>query len=152
VLPPPSHQDGGVKGRGFFGECLGQKQSPHGSGHPSATQWHTSKALCQCLALDIASKTMWNSFLVCGILLQTDTLTHWARQVWGNLHSRPYKAVTYLWKVLERWLREMVKSTTYSSRGPEFNSQQPQGGSQPPLLGSDALFWWQVYVQIGHSP
>ena len=33
-----------------------------------------------------------------------------------------------------------VKSTDYSSRGPEFNSQQPHGGSQPTVIGSDALF------------
>jgi hypothetical protein len=25
--------------------------------------------------------------------------------------------------------------------GPEFNSQQPHGGSQPSVMGSDALFW-----------
>jgi hypothetical protein len=24
---------------------------------------------------------------------------------------------------------------------PEFNSQQPHGGSQPPIMGSDAFFW-----------
>jgi hypothetical protein len=34
-----------------------------------------------------------------------------------------------------------VKSTDYSSRDPEFNSQQPHGGSQPSVMGSDALFW-----------
>jgi len=33
-----------------------------------------------------------------------------------------------------------VKSTDCSSRGPEFNSQQPHGGSQPSVMGSDALF------------
>jgi hypothetical protein len=31
----------------------------------------------------------------------------------------------------------VVKSTDCSSRGPEFNSQQPHGGSQPSLMGSD---------------
>jgi hypothetical protein len=35
----------------------------------------------------------------------------------------------------------VVKSTDCSSRGPEFNSQQPHGGSQPSVIGSDALFW-----------
>jgi hypothetical protein len=35
----------------------------------------------------------------------------------------------------------VVKSTDYSSRGPEFNSQQPHGGSQPSVMRSDALFW-----------
>jgi hypothetical protein len=34
-----------------------------------------------------------------------------------------------------------VKSSDCSSRGPEFNSQQPHGGSQPSVMGSDALFW-----------
>jgi hypothetical protein len=34
-----------------------------------------------------------------------------------------------------------VKSTDCSSRGPEFKSQQPHGGSQPSVMGSDALFW-----------
>jgi len=32
-----------------------------------------------------------------------------------------------------------VKSTDCSSRGPEFNSQQPHGGSQPSVMGTDAL-------------
>jgi hypothetical protein len=34
----------------------------------------------------------------------------------------------------------MVKSTGCSSEGPEFNSQQPHGGSQPSVIGSNALF------------
>ena len=34
-----------------------------------------------------------------------------------------------------------VKSTGCSSRGPEFNSQQLHGGSQPSVMGSDALFF-----------
>jgi hypothetical protein len=34
-----------------------------------------------------------------------------------------------------------VKSTDCSSRGPEFNSQQPHGGSQPSVMGSDAFIW-----------
>jgi hypothetical protein len=35
-----------------------------------------------------------------------------------------------------------VKSTDCTSRGPEFNSQQLHGGSQPSVMGSDAFFWW----------
>jgi hypothetical protein len=35
----------------------------------------------------------------------------------------------------------VVKSTDCSSRGPEFKSPQPHGGSQPSLGRSDALFW-----------
>ena len=34
-----------------------------------------------------------------------------------------------------------VRSTDSSVRGPEFNTQQPHGGSQPSVMGSDAVFW-----------
>ncbi|CAO2642185.1 hypothetical protein LEMLEM_LOCUS26074 [Lemmus lemmus] len=34
-----------------------------------------------------------------------------------------------------------VKSTACSSKGPEFNSRQPHGGSQPSVMRSGALFW-----------
>jgi hypothetical protein len=45
----------------------------------------------------------------------------------------------------------VVKSTDCSSRGPEFNSQQPHGGSQPSVMGSKALFWcfWRQ-LQCSH--
>jgi hypothetical protein len=35
----------------------------------------------------------------------------------------------------------VVTNTVYFSRGPEFNSQQPHGGSQQSVIGSGALFW-----------
>ena len=35
----------------------------------------------------------------------------------------------------------MVKSTDCSSRGPEFNSQQPHGGLKPSVVRSDVPFW-----------
>jgi hypothetical protein len=34
------------------------------------------------------------------------------------------------------------KSIDCTSAGPEFKSQQPYGGSQPPIMRSDALFWY----------
>jgi hypothetical protein len=34
----------------------------------------------------------------------------------------------------------VFKSTVCSYRSPEFNFQQPHGGSQPCILGSDAIF------------
>jgi hypothetical protein len=34
----------------------------------------------------------------------------------------------------------VVKSTDCSSEGREFKSQEPHGGSQPPVMRSDALF------------
>jgi hypothetical protein len=33
----------------------------------------------------------------------------------------------------------VVKSTDCSSKGPEFKSQQPHGGSQPSVMRSDGL-------------
>jgi hypothetical protein len=44
----------------------------------------------------------------------------------------------------------VVKSTGCSSRDPEFNSYGPHGGPQPSIMGSDALFWHEVYKQIEH--
>ena len=41
-----------------------------------------------------------------------------------------------------------VKSTGCSSRGPEFNSQQPHGGSQPFVLRSGALLCQNVVYII----
>jgi hypothetical protein len=35
----------------------------------------------------------------------------------------------------------VVKSTGCPSKGSEFNSQQPHGGSQASIMGFDALFW-----------
>lgn len=34
-----------------------------------------------------------------------------------------------------------AKNTDYSSRDPEFKSQQPYGGSQQSVMGFDAFFW-----------
>jgi hypothetical protein len=45
----------------------------------------------------------------------------------------------------------VAKSTGGSSRGPEFNSQQPHGGSQPSIMNSDAFFWHAVDMKIEHS-
>jgi hypothetical protein len=44
-------------------------------------------------------------------------------------------------KIMKFMEGSVVKSTDCSSEGPEFKSQQPHGGSQPPVIGSDALFW-----------
>ena len=38
-----------------------------------------------------------------------------------------------------------VKSTGFSSRGPEFNSQQPHGGSRPSVMESDTCRQIQIY-------
>ena len=50
-----------------------------------------------------------------------------------------------------------VKNTGCSSGGPEFKSQQPHGGSQPSVMGSDALIWHagvhadRALVHLKHS-
>jgi hypothetical protein len=36
---------------------------------------------------------------------------------------------------------EMAQRLRALTALPEFNSQQPHGGSQPPVMGSDALLW-----------
>jgi len=38
-------------------------------------------------------------------------------------------------------MAQRLRAPDCSSRGPEFNSQQPHGGSQPSVMGSDDLFW-----------
>ena len=57
--------------------------------------------------------------------------------------------VTHTWHhfwVKNLWLgagemAQWVRAPDCSSEGPKFKSQQPHGGSQPPVMGSDALFW-----------
>jgi hypothetical protein len=38
-------------------------------------------------------------------------------------------------------MAQRVRATDCSSEGPEFKSQQPHGGSQPPIMRSGSLFW-----------
>jgi len=54
----------------------------------------------------------------------------------GIMFSLPVKALMWGWRDGSE-----VKSTDCSSRGPEFKSQPLHGGSQPSVMGSDALFW-----------
>jgi hypothetical protein len=46
-----------------------------------------------------------------------------------------------------------VKSIDCSFRGPEFNSQQPHGGSQPSVMRFHAFFWclWRQLQCTHHS-
>jgi hypothetical protein len=45
------------------------------------------------------------------------------------------------------WDGSAVKSADCSSKGPEFKSQQPHGGSQPSVTKSDAYFW-SIWTQL----
>jgi hypothetical protein len=38
-------------------------------------------------------------------------------------------------------MAQWVRVPGCSSEGPKFKSQQPHGGSQPPVMRSDDLFW-----------
>jgi hypothetical protein len=38
-------------------------------------------------------------------------------------------------------MAQWVRAPDCSSKGPEFKSQQPHGGSQPSVSRSDSLFW-----------
>jgi hypothetical protein len=63
----------------------------------------------------------------------------------SNHNSMEYTQHHYsIKKIINEGWRDgsAVKSTDCSSRGPKFNSQQPHGGSQPSVMGSDTLFWF----------
>jgi hypothetical protein len=64
---------------------------------------------------------------------------------------KPWRDVCKYGKYRAGEMAPQLKSTGCFYRGSEFNSQQPQGGSQPSVMGSDALLWHQVYMQIEHS-
>ena len=56
---------------------------------------------------------------------------------WRNFWNwRLLKTYTWGWRD-----GSAVKSTGCSSSGPEFNSQEPHGGSEPSVMESDVLFW-----------
>jgi len=71
-----------------------------------------------------------------------DNIALLEEQVPNNTGSLGYKFFWGNWRD-----SSVVKSTDCSSRGPEFKSQQPHGGSQPSVMGSDALFWF-VWGQL----
>jgi hypothetical protein len=49
---------------------------------------------------------------------------------------------TLIKKIIKGWRdSSSVKSTDCSSKGLEFKSQQPHGGSQPSVMRPNALFW-----------
>jgi hypothetical protein len=58
-----------------------------------------------------------------------------------SVHGWEQFVSEHLLKYLGAGEMALVKRANYSSKGPEFKSQQPCGGSQPFVLKSDALFW-----------
>jgi hypothetical protein len=54
----------------------------------------------------------------------------WGREV-GDIKARQWAGEMAQW----------VRAPDCSSKGPEFKSQQPHGGSQPSVTRSDSLFW-----------
>jgi len=63
------------------------------------------------------------------------------------IHTQFFKIYLYMIKYIKLGWRDgsVVKGTKCSSRGPEFNSQQPHGGSQPSVMGIRSGVWrqWQ---------
>jgi hypothetical protein len=51
-------------------------------------------------------------------------------------------------------MAQLLRVLTTLPRGPEFNSQQPHGGSQPSVMESDATFWcvWRQLHQYTSVP
>jgi hypothetical protein len=43
-----------------------------------------------------------------------------------------------------REMTQQLRAPTALLTGPEFNSQQSHGGSQPSVMGSETLFWCEV--------
>jgi hypothetical protein len=83
----------------------------------------------------MSSAHMWGEKLIAEHILQCHNLFEIpknAKQPWKCL----LKTYTWGWRDGTEF-----KNTGYSSRGPRFNSQQPHGGSQPSVMGSDALSW-----------
>ena len=58
----------------------------------------------------------------------------------ANIHTHTNKKISLKKENVRAGEMTQVKSTDYSSRGSEFNSQQLHGDSQPSVIGSDAPF------------
>jgi hypothetical protein len=57
-----------------------------------------------------------------------------------GIHTQLGKIHTKVWLKINM-LRGWRVGTGCSSRGPEFNSQQPHGDLQSSVMSSEALFW-----------
>jgi len=77
-------------------------------------------------------------FLLVGRMVANRKNCRWKWRSWGveNGWNGKMKRISLGWRD-----GSVVKSTNCSSRGPEFKSQQPHGGSQPSVIRSDALLW-----------
>jgi hypothetical protein len=109
-----------------------------------------------------ASASIYDSLSYCDDVLwtqrsQTDAWEHlplWESISWGVLYAKVWNRTnsTLYNQGLEEmdrgwWDGSAVRSADCSSKGPEFTSQQPHGGSQPSVMKSDALFW-SVWRQL----
>jgi hypothetical protein len=64
----------------------------------------------------------------------------WHEHAWAHTHTNRKDNIKLI--KIGGWRDgSAVKSTNCSSKGPEFKSQKPHGGSQPSVMRSDALFW-----------
>jgi hypothetical protein len=65
---------------------------------------------------------------------------------WGQEEEKEKEKESNIYLSLENKsgageMAQWVRAPDCSSEGPKFKSQQPHGGSQPPIMRSDALFW-----------
>jgi hypothetical protein len=93
--------------------------------------------------IEVWEQMTWNKlhqihlFIVC-FYLTINCATLYTIQGWAAV-----KIITTGAGEMAQW----VRAPDCSSKGPEFKSQQPHGGSQPSVTRSDALFW-NVWRQL----
>ena len=73
-------------------------------------------------------------------VLHGSCLSTWVCLSWYHSANQPESVETT--RCLRRASKMAQQVRALTSEGPEFKSQQPHsGGSQPPVMRSDALFW-----------
>jgi hypothetical protein len=70
-----------------------------------------------------------------------DLPARYAGQWWHKFcgSNQPISNLKLIFRAGE--MAQWVRAPNCSSKGPEFKSQQPHGGSQPSVMRFDSLFW-----------
>ena len=96
-------------------------------------EWHYLRRIRRCVLFRVKEVSLGVSFAMPPCHDDTGLNLWNCKQVYNKLF---YKSCPGGWRD-----GSDVKSTNCFSRGPEFNSQQPHGGSQPSVMGYNTLLW-----------